>query len=203
MSRKRDNPYAKPDARTRAAKQSGYAARSVFKLQEIDKRYHVFKQGQRILDLGAAPGSWTQFASQKIGGAGRVLAIDLTLVEDSLGKNVEFAQADALDLDSELAARHAPYDVVMSDMAPNTTGLKITDQARSYELFMAALQVAITHLKPGGTFIGKIFMSEDFPQAKSAVVAAFDTTKTIRPKSTRQKSSELFLLGQDRKPPAP
>src|SRR5689334_7761341 len=118
----RKNPYAGADSRTRAAKAQGYPARSVFKLEEIDRRIRLLRAGQRILDLGAAPGSWSLYASQRVGAAGRVLAIDIQEIRQVFGPNVQVERGDALDLSNEVLAAEGPYDVVLSDMAPNTSG---------------------------------------------------------------------------------
>lgn len=194
MSR-RKNPYAGADARTRQAKAQGYPARSVFKLEEVDRRVRLLSPGQHVLDLGAAPGSWTLYASQRVGPKGRVLAVDLKPLEQEFGENVITLQGDALDLQNEQLSAHAPYDVVLSDMAPSTSGNKVRDQALSFELFMRALQVAKALGKPGSHFVAKIFMSGDFPEARQAVRDAYQSEKTIRPSGTRQSSSEVFVVG--------
>ncbi|APR81813.1 Ribosomal RNA large subunit methyltransferase J [Minicystis rosea] len=200
MSNKPKNPYKRPDAFTKAAKAQGYPARSVFKLEEIDRRVRLLRQGQRVLDLGAAPGSWSMYAAQKIGGAGKLLAIDLTDITVSLGPNARFTRGDALSLANDDLALFAPYDVVLSDMAPSTTGSKLADQARSFELFMRALAVADALCAEGGSFVGKIFMSEDFVKARDGLRAVFGEVRTIKPEGTRSNSVEVFLIGQKRKP---
>ena len=200
MSNKPKNPYKRPDAYTKAAKAQGYPARSVFKLEEIDRRVRLLRQGQRVLDLGAAPGSWSMYAAQKIGGAGKLLAIDLTEITVPLGDNARFIRGDALSLENEALALFAPYDVVLSDMAPSTTGSKLADQARSFELFMRALAVADALSAPGGSFVGKIFMSEDFVKARDGLRAVFSEVRTIKPEGTRANSVEVFLIGLKRKP---
>jgi 23S rRNA (uridine2552-2'-O)-methyltransferase len=200
MSQKPKNPYKRPDAFTKAAKAQGYPARSVFKLEEIDRRVRLLRQGQRVLDLGAAPGSWSMYAAQKIGGNGKLLAVDLSEIGVSLGPNATFKRGDALSLANEDLALFAPYDVVLSDMAPSTTGSKIADQARSFELFMRAVAVADALCAPGGSFVGKIFMSEDFVKARDGVRAIFDEVRTIKPEGTRSSSVEVFLVGLKRKP---
>jgi 23S rRNA (uridine2552-2'-O)-methyltransferase len=189
------NPYKRPDAFTKAAKSQGYPARSVFKLEEIDRRTRLFRPGQRVLDLGAAPGSWTLYAAQKIGPSGKLLAIDLSEIAIPLGPNVTFVRGDALSLANDALSTFAPYDVVLSDMAPSTTGSRLADQARSFELFMRALAVAEALLRPGGAFVGKIFMSDDFTAAKNGVRALFDEARTIKPEGTRSNSVEVFLVG--------
>jgi 23S rRNA (uridine2552-2'-O)-methyltransferase len=217
MSRR--SPYKKPDRFTLEAKKAGYPARSVFKLEEIDRRVRLFRSGMRVLDLGAAPGSWSLFACQKIGGGGRLLAVDKSPLTVSLPPNACFIQGDALVIPVEDAggghavpprpaepqaqtlASLAPYDVVLSDMAPSTTGTRSADQARSFELFMRALQVAATLTKVGGSFVGKIFMGEDLPLARNELRKHFESERLIRPEGTRSVSYELFLIGLNRRAP--
>jgi 23S rRNA (uridine2552-2'-O)-methyltransferase len=195
----RKNPYKRADHFTREAKAAGYPARSVFKLEEIDKRARLLRQGQRVLDLGASPGSWALYASQRVGGGGRVLAIDLKPLETALPKNVEFILGDAFALEDARMASLAPYDVVLSDMAPNTTGNRLGDQTRSYELFMRALEVGGRLLKPGGSFVGKIFMGEDLPHARAEVRKLFESERLIRPEGTRSVSYEIFVVATGRR----
>jgi 23S rRNA (uridine2552-2'-O)-methyltransferase len=201
----RKNPYRGPDRFTTAAKSAGYPARSVFKLEEIDRRVRLLRPGQKVLDLGAAPGSWTLYAAQRVGRGGHVLAADLKMLEIELPENVTFVQGDALieegthgDLPGAISA-HAPYDVVLSDMAPNTSGNRFADQARSFELFMRALAVAKGSLRMGGSFVGKIFMGEDLPEARKALRRSFAEEKLIRPEGTRSVSYEIFVVGLGRK----
>lgn len=194
----RKNPYRGADARTRQAKAQGYPARSVFKLDEIDRRVRLLSKGQRVLDLGAAPGSWSLYASQRVGSSGKVVAIDLQEITERFPSNVEVHQGDALDLDNEVATSGAPYDVVLSDMAPKTSGNKAADQALSFELFEAALSVAKTLGKPGSHFVAKLFMGPDFDTARSELAQAYARSQVIRPKGTRQQSKEVFLVGLGR-----
>jgi 23S rRNA (uridine2552-2'-O)-methyltransferase len=197
------NPYKRADAFTRAAKAQGYPARSVFKLEEIDRRTRLLRAGQRVLDLGAAPGSWSMYAAQRIGPSGKLLAVDLSPIQAPLGPSATAVQGDALALSNADLALFAPYDVVLSDMAPSTTGSKIADQARSYELFLRAVAVARELLAPGGAFVGKIFMSDDFPRARAALQELFAEVRAIRPEGTRSASSEVFLVGLRRKKESP
>ena len=199
------NPYKGADRFTVAAKQQGYPARSVFKLEEIDRRIRLLKGGMHVLDLGAAPGSWMLYAAQKITRSGKLLAVDLSEITIPVPENATFLQGDALSLENEALEMYAPYDVVLSDMAPSTTGNRMGDQTRSFELFMRALAVAEKLTKPGGAFVGKIFMGEDFSIAKKAVKRIFDEERAIRPEGTRTNSYELFLVGLGKKviiPPA-
>jgi 23S rRNA (uridine2552-2'-O)-methyltransferase len=198
MSRK--NPYAKPDRFTRAAKDAGYPARSVFKLEEIDRRTQLLRGGQRVLDLGAAPGSWALYAAKRIGPSGKLLAVDLEPLGAALPPHARFVQGDALSLDSDALAGFAPYDVVLSDMAPRTTGNRLGDQARSFELFMRALSVAATLGAPGGAFVGKIFMSDDLPAAREELRRHYARERLIRPEGTRSVSYEIFVVGQEKRP---
>jgi 23S rRNA (uridine2552-2'-O)-methyltransferase len=195
VSRARKNPYAKPDRFTRAAKEAGFPARSVFKLEEIDRRTRLLRPGMRVLDLGAAPGSWSKYALQRIGPRGRLLAMDLEPLAVSLPPEAEVIVGDALSLASEALARFAPYDVVLSDMAPRTTGNRLTDQARSFDLFMRALAVAGTLGAPGSSFVGKIFMSEDMPAARAEVRRLYESERLVRPEGTRSVSYEIFVVG--------
>jgi 23S rRNA (uridine2552-2'-O)-methyltransferase len=199
----RKNPYAGPDARTRAAKAKGYPARSVFKLEEIDRRVRLLSRGQRVLDLGAAPGSWSLYASERVGPNGRVLAVDRSPILQAFAPNVTVVQGDALDLGTEALALFAPYDVVLSDMAPSTSGAKGSDQARSFELFMRALEVGRALGKPGSHFVGKLFMSGDFQEARRSLGEAYARAQVIRPDATRSRSPEVFLVGLGRRSSEP
>jgi len=191
---KRNNPYV-GDARTRQAKSEGYPARSVYKLEEIDQRCRLLHQGQRVLDLGAAPGSWSLFAAGRVGPQGLVVAIDLKPMVQVFPPHVIAVQADAFDLDNADWAAHAPFDLVMSDMAPNTSGSKVRDQTLSHELFMHALGIARRLARPKSSFVGKLFMSNDFAAAKSSVAQAYGQVRVLRPDGTRNNSSEVFLVG--------
>lgn len=193
------NPYKKADSFTKAAKAQGFPARSVFKLEEIDRRTQLLRSGQRVIDLGAAPGSWSKYAAGRVGPKGRVIAIDLSPITTVMPPNVKTIVGDVLALATHDVGGEGPYDVVLSDMAPATTGTRFADQARSFELYMRALEVAEKQLKPGGSFVGKIFMSEDFVKARDATKALFDEVRVLRPEATRSQSYEVFLVGKGRK----
>ncbi len=193
----RKNPYI-GDARTRRAKSEGYPARSVYKLEEIDQRHHLLRPGQRILDLGAAPGSWSLYAAARVGARGLVVAIDLKPMDQVFPSQVVVSQADALDLGQAGWNHHAPFDEVMSDMAPSTSGSKVRDQSLSLELFIGALEIAIQLSKPESSFLGKLFMSNEFGHAKSRVAQWYRHVRVLRPDGIRQNSSELYLLGLER-----
>jgi 23S rRNA (uridine2552-2'-O)-methyltransferase len=193
------NPYAKPDRFTRAAKQAGFPARSVFKLEEIDRRVRLLRSGLKVLDLGASPGSWAMYAAARIAPSGKLLAVDLEPLRVALPPNAAFFLGDALALSNEELARFAPYDVVLSDMAPKTTGNRITDQARSFELFMRALAVAANLGASGGAFVGKIFMSDDLPRARAELKRHYASERLIRPEGTRAISTEIFVVGCEKR----
>jgi 23S rRNA (uridine2552-2'-O)-methyltransferase len=194
------SPYRKPDRFTDAAKKAGYPARSIFKLSEIDRRVRLLKPGMHVLDLGASPGSWAKYAAEKIGRHGKLIAVDLEPLRTALPANATFLQGDALTLDPEgPIGAAAPYDVVLSDMAPNTTGSKVADQARSVELFVRALEVCDVVLKKGGAFVGKIFMGEDFPSAREEVRKRFTKHRLMKPEAVRAVSYEIFVYAEGKK----
>lgn len=185
------------------AKREGYAARSVYKLEEIDRRVRLFKGGMRVLDLGAFPGSWTVYAAQKVGPGGRVLGLDITEFRGALPPNAEIRTQDVMaeDLDAQLGGQR--YDVVLSDMAPSTSGHRFTDQARSHNLFMRALGIAEELVVPGGSFVGKIFQGPDFEEARRELGRVFEEVKIIKPPASRTESIETFLVGLRRRAAAP
>lgn len=190
--------YNQKDYYFKKAKSENYAARSIFKLEEIDARFKIIKGGQKILDLGAAPGSWSQYCAKKVGPQGRVLGIDLQKVGLTL-PNALFIEADLRGLDLAKTVRDSgiepPFDVVLSDMAPKTTGIRVTDQARSLELCELALEVAEKFLKPKGGFVCKLFHSDEFEDFREKLRARFARVEVLRPKSTRKESKEIFLIG--------
>ena len=191
--------YNPKDYYFKKAKEQKYAARSVFKLEEIQNRFRIFRQGDQVLDLGAAPGSWSQYASKVIGPKGKILGIDLSPIHITL-PNALFLQGDIHEIDllaeATLAEIKIPFDVVMSDMAPKTTGIRITDQARSSELCEFAFHVSQQTLKPGGHFICKLFHSEDFVPFRELLKKNFQTVEVLRPKSTRKESKEIFFIAK-------
>ncbi|MBN21357.1 MAG: 50S rRNA methyltransferase [Bdellovibrionaceae bacterium] len=180
------------------AKKQHYLARSIFKLEEIHKKNRFFSKGDQVLDLGAAPGSWSQYACEQVGSNGKVLGIDLKSIKLTL-PNAKFIQGDILQLDVEpLVTEYGfnpLFDVVMSDMAPKTTGVKATDQARSAELCMMALKQADLFLKKNGNFVCKFFQSDEFQEFRSEMKKRFKKIDFLKPKSTRKQSTEIFIIG--------
>lgn len=183
------------DSYGRRAKREGYAARSVYKLQEIDAKVGLLRRGARVLDLGAYPGSWTAWAAEKVQREGRVLGYDLQLFRGELPPHAEIRQGDVFQLDPAELGGPGSFDVVMSDMAPSTTGHRFTDQTRSFQLVMRALDLATAVLAPGGSFVAKIFQGGEFPEAKKAVQERFEKVRVVRPQATRTESTEVFLVG--------
>jgi 23S rRNA (uridine2552-2'-O)-methyltransferase len=195
--------YQPNDHYARKAKQENFLARSVYKLEEIDKKFRLLKQGQFILDLGCSPGSWSQYAAAKIGKNAKILGIDLTPMKIAL-PNAIFITANILetDLNPILVENQMPeqFDAVISDMAPKTTGVKFTDQCRSLELCEMALLTARKYLKPGGYFICKIFDGPDVQHFRADLKKSFKRIEMLKPDSTRKESKEFFFIGIDFQP---
>ncbi|MBY0555253.1 RlmE family RNA methyltransferase [bacterium] len=194
--------YNPRDHYFKKAKEQNFAARSVFKLEEIDQKFKILKSKQKILDLGASPGSWSQYCSQKIGSEGRILGVDLKVVTAKL-PNAVFIQADLRDLNLEQTfIQHGfnpPFDLVISDMAPNTTGIRMTDQARSFELCELAFNIAQRFLKKDGHFVCKLFHSDQFTELRDMIKNDYKEFHAVKPDSTRKISKEIFLVGLKKK----
>lgn len=192
---KRRNSYKTGDRFNQKAKDEGYRARSVYKLSEIQKRMHPFKSGQSVLDLGCAPGSWARYASEQVGRKGKVVGIDLQEVGSLAGCTL--LQADVYEITADELRTHlgGQANVVMSDMAPNTSGDKFGDHVRQIEICERALELATELLQPGGAFICKVFEGEDAPGFVSNVRKHFTTTKRVRPEAVRRESVEFFVVG--------
>ncbi len=187
------------DHYTRKARKEKYPARSVYKLEEIQKKHRLIRPGDRVLDLGCAPGSWLLFAAQKTG-TGEVVGIDKKPVTVNLPKNARTLTGNALEPDSPVfEIIEGLFDVVLSDMAPATTGRKEVDAARSFALCMAALAIACGRLRAGGRFCCKIFTGEDFTRFIEHVQTAFDDVKIYKPKSSRKASKETYIIATGKK----
>ncbi|HVK56068.1 MAG TPA: RlmE family RNA methyltransferase [Burkholderiales bacterium] len=189
------------DPFVKAAKREGYRSRAAYKLLEIDKRNNLFKPGMLVADLGASPGGWSQIAKEQMGPAGRVIAIDLLPMEAIPG--VEFIQAD-FSTDSglnELLALSGgkQFDVVISDMAPNISGISISDQARAMALAELALEFTFDHLKPRGDFLVKLFQGEGFDAFMVQARQHFEKVAVRKPEASRDRSNEVYLLGMGKK----
>jgi 23S rRNA (uridine2552-2'-O)-methyltransferase len=181
------------------AKREGFAARSVYKLEELDLRYHLLQPGQRVLDLGCAPGSWLQYLARRVGPQGRVVGVDLQPVRVPLPAQVRVVQGDVFELAPEaLQADGGPFDLVLSDMAPATSGIKSADAARSAQLVMRALALAGTLLRPKGTLLVKVFQGAQLPELRAAFRQVFTRVSIAKPRASRAESVELYLLGEER-----
>jgi 23S rRNA (uridine2552-2'-O)-methyltransferase len=189
LERQLNDPYVA------AAKAKGYRSRAAFKLKELDARFHMLRRGARILDLGSAPGGWSQIAVERVGAEGKVVAIDILPMELITG--VEFLQLDMLDADAPAAVIKAfggEADVVLSDMASPTTGHRETDHIRTLALFDIALDMAVETLKPGGMLIGKVFQGGATKEILTRVKKHFSDVKHVKPPASRAESVELYLV---------
>lgn len=203
MARKRTklgDRSARHDAAYRRAKQEGFAARAVYKLEELDRRFKLLGPRRRVLDLGCWPGSWMQYAAGRVGEEGLVIGLDLRPVELALPEWCEAFVADVDELDPQtLLDRFGPFDVVLSDMAPKTIGDATTDRLRSEALFERALDIAMVVLRPGGHFAGKVFQGGGFGGLIERMREAFSQHKPFHTKGTRTGSAEHYLVGQGRR----
>jgi 23S rRNA (uridine2552-2'-O)-methyltransferase len=189
------------DIYVKRAKQEGLRARSVYKLMEIQERYRMIRPNMVVVDLGAAPGGWSEYVVQLIGFDGRIFALDILPMQPI--KGVEFIQGDFTQegIIKNLCARinELRVDAVLSDMAPNLSGLNVIDQSQSMNLAQMALAFAQTVLKPGGLFLTKIFQSADFAVFLKSLRCGFGDVKVIKPEASRARSSEIFLLARNYK----
>ncbi len=200
MRRKTTKKNKWADHYTHKAKKENYPARSVFKLREIQNKTRLIGKGNKVLDLGCAPGSWLLHAADLVGPGGEVVGIDLEPLDIGLPAHARALTGDLLDMDEDLrAAVGSGYDVVISDMAPATSGHKDVDAARSYNLAESALHVALAVLKPGGAFVSKIFQGPDFEGYIKQVRAHFSKQKNFKPRSSRKASREIFVIGIGKK----
>lgn len=185
------------DPYVQRAKSEGYRSRAAYKLLEIDDKDHLLRPGMIVVDLGAAPGSWSQVALKRVGAAGQVFALDLLPI-DPLA-NVDFIQGDFQEdaVLAELEARldRRQVDVVLSDMAPNMSGIDTADQARSIHLGELALDFVDRHLHVGGSFLIKVFQGSGFMEYRNEVARRFESLQVRKPKASRDRSAEVYLLG--------
>ena len=193
LSRQRRDPSA------RQAADEGHVSRAHFKLSQIDQRFGLLKHGMKVLELGAAPGGWSQYAARVLRGQGRIIAMDILPMEPLDG--VEFLQGDFRE-DEVLEALMVKIDdraidLVMSDMAPNISGVAAVDQPRSMYLCELALEFARQTLRPGGDFLVKVFQGEGFDEFFRQMRESFGKVVTRKPQASRSKSREVYLLGRD------
>jgi 23S rRNA (uridine2552-2'-O)-methyltransferase len=191
LERQLNDPYV------HAAKVKGYRSRAAFKIVELDDKFRFFKKGARVLDLGAAPGGWSQIAVQRCGAAGRVVAMDILEMEPIEGATI--FEADMLDDETPqllIDALGGPADVVLTDMAAPTTGHRATDHLRTSGLLEAAIDMAEATLRPGGAFVGKAFQGGAANELLTRLKKRFASVKHVKPPASRSESVELYLVAQ-------
>ncbi len=178
------------------AKQEGYRARSAYKLFDINKKYNLIKRSDRILDLGCSPGSWLQVAKKLTGEKGLVLGIDILSIKEI--KDIKFIQSDIFDKDliTKIKQISNEFDIVLSDMAPKTSGIKKIDHAKSIDLNKRALEIAEEILKSNGKFLCKLFQGEDFPDFLIKLRNKFEFVKSSKPDSSRKESKEIYIIAK-------
>lgn len=204
-------PYTPNDAWSRKAAKEGYRARSVYKLMELDERFHLLKPGQTVLDLAAAPGSWLQYESEQIGPKGLAIGIDLQLIKP-IAENVVTFQTDITDTKAvnTLLQEHMKqqtsqasltssttsptFDMILSDIAPSTSGIRDVDQWRSIELNQAVLAIAERWLKSGGACVLKVFRGADFDSFLHDLKRDWKDVKMVSPRASRDRSKEVYLV---------
>ena len=190
-----DDPYV------RQAQKEGYRGRAAYKLLEVQEKYHVIKPGQRIVDLGAAPGAWCQVVKKLTSGNGALYALDILPMEPIEGATIitgDFTEEEPLRALEE-CLHGKKIDLVLSDMAPNMSGMAAVDMPRAMYLAELALEFAVEWLKPGGDFVIKVFQGEGFDPFLTQCRQAFDKVIIRKPASSRPRSREVYLLGQGRK----
>lgn len=186
------------DPYVQRARAEGWRSRAAFKLLEIDDKHRLLKPGMTVVDLGSAPGSWSQVVTKRIQPGGRLIALDLLEMEPIAGAS--FIQGDFHDenvlhrLESALEGRSV--DLVLSDMAPNMSGIAVSDQARVMHLAELTLDFARQHLKPGGDLLVKVFQGFGFMELRNAVVSLFETMQVRKPAASRDRSAETYLLAR-------
>lgn len=189
--------YNKKDHFYHKAKKEGYLARSAYKLQEMQKKFNLIKKNSKVLDLGCAPGAWSQVVLEIIGREGSLVGLDLERVGLS-APNARFLQLDAFTITPETLPE-APFDCIISDMAPKTSGIRLRDQARSHELCIKAIELSDTMLRPGGKLVMKIFESGEIKEIETEIKKRFQELKKFRPDSTRQASFEIYFVALHKK----
>ncbi|MFH1392531.1 MAG: RlmE family RNA methyltransferase [bacterium] len=177
------------------AKKQGYPARSVFKLKQIDQKYKIIKTGNKILDLGASPGSWVLYASEIIGKKGGITAVDINALKIKLLPNLKFIKHDIFNPEI-FSLIQKKFDVVLSDLSPSTSGIKDIDEQRSFELSKRALQIAKKFLKKDGNFVCKVFEGEKSNELFNQIKKCFDFSKRFRPTATRKRSKEIYIIAR-------
>ncbi len=200
MKRSKTKANRWEDHYSRRARKERFPARSVYKLKEIQAKFGLIKKGDKVLDLGCSPGSWLLYAAELTGRDGAVVGVDLKPVSAQLPPHVRVYSGDLLTLDENpLAALETHFNVILSDMAPATTGIRTADSARSYDLCRAALTIAQSRLVSGGAFVCKIFQGEDFKIFIDAAKKIFLKLKIFKPQSSRKASKEIYIIAMGKR----
>jgi 23S rRNA (uridine2552-2'-O)-methyltransferase len=195
MVTKRD----KPDYYSRQARQEHFASRAVYKLADIDRKFRLFHPGQRVLDLGCAPGSWLQYLSTRLGPQGLVVGLDRQALKKALEPPVQFLQADITTFDPNRLKTLTPtFDVVVSDLAPATSGIKDVDHQRSLTLARLSWHYARLLLAEKGHYVVKVFEGPDFPEFVAEIKPHFQQVQIVKPTGSRSDSREIYLVGRRR-----
>ncbi len=190
------------DHYTRRAREERWLARSVYKLEEIDRKVRLIRSGDRVLDLGCYPGSWSQYSVVKVGPKGEVVGVDLQRPDRFSSPRFRFIAADVLSLDvAWLREQVGTRELVISDLAPATSGISVTDTSRSIELARRALEVALAVLKKGGHFLCKVFEGPEVKVFRAELAGHFARVQTHRPSAVRKASREIYLLAMNRREP--
>jgi 23S rRNA (uridine2552-2'-O)-methyltransferase len=187
------------DEYVKRARQEGYRSRAIYKLQEIDAKDRLLKLGMTVVDLGAAPGGWSQYAARRLGDTGKLIALDILPMDALADVTVlqgDFREQETLERLSQALAGQ-PVDLVISDMAPNTSGVNAVDQPRMMHLAELTLDFTAHYLRPGGDCLIKIFQGEGFDALLREMRARFSTVRTRKPKASRARSKELYLLARN------
>lgn len=176
------------------AKKQGFPARSVYKLQEIDKKYKIIRKGDKVLDLGCAPGSWLLYISEKIGSKGSVVGIDIEEVKIPEKSNIIFIKKDIFKIkDSDFKDK---FDIVVSDLSPKTSGIKFLDSGKSLELVEKCFEIAKSVLRPKGSFACKVFEGEEGDIFAKSIKQYFNFTKKFKPKAVIKQSKEFYIIAK-------
>ncbi len=179
---------------TTLAKKEGFPARSIYKLKEIDEKYKIIKEGNRVLDLGCAPGSWLLYVSQRVGNKGKVIGIDFEEIKIPKKTNIVFIKKNVFDLkESDFEDK---FEVVVSDLSPKTSGIKFLDAGKSLELAEKSFEIAKSVLLSGGNFVCKIFEGESSDAFFKKVKNCFNFAKRFKPKGVIKKSREFYIIGR-------
>ena len=187
--------FKRKDFFYKKAKDEGYRSRAAYKLIEIQKNFKIFKPTDNVLDLGCAPGGWIQIVSQYV--KGKIVGIDLLEVKPFKNKNIIILKGDIESTDIMSALPVKEFDVIISDMAPNTSGIKHADYYKSFELCKSAFKIAEKHLKKGGNFVVKIFQGNEFTQFYKELKKYFSSVKIFKPKSSRGTSAETYIVAKN------